>query len=155
MDREGSKSQLRHTEPPRKNKRKNQNDGETSVREICATVAQQYIPVRTTTIWHVIFLWEANRTRSLSQLSKNTETGYVLWSINTINSLFVPNYHNFQCHFTTSVFTRTIPFKHYFDTKYLCTSSSFVIHFCYKIGLSHLVTLNYFTFSKTVIELTS
>lgn len=55
MDREGSKSQLRHTEPPRKNKRKNQNDGETSVREICATVAQQYIPVRTTTIWHVIF----------------------------------------------------------------------------------------------------
>lgn len=50
MDREGSKSQLRHTEPPRK-----RITGETSVREVCATVAQQYIPARTTTIWHVIF----------------------------------------------------------------------------------------------------
>jgi len=46
MDREGSKSQLRHTEPPRGKKV----TGETSVREICATVAQQYIPARTTTI---------------------------------------------------------------------------------------------------------
>lgn len=50
MDREGSKRQLRHTEPPRKRKR-----GKHQFREICATVAQHYIPARTTTIWHVIF----------------------------------------------------------------------------------------------------
>lgn len=155
MDREGSKSQLRHTEPPRKNKRKkSERRGNISQRNLCNSCSTIHSSKNNNNL-ACDFLWEANRTRSLSQLSKNTETGYVLWSINTINSLFVPNYRHFQCHFTTSVFTRTIPFKHYFDTKYLCTSSSFVINFCYKIGLSHLVTLNYFTFSKTVIELTS
>lgn len=75
MDRERTKSQLRHTEPPRK---KITGGGKRQFREVCATVAQQYIPARTTTIWHVIFSERQKGQGCCHSCPKNTETGYVL-----------------------------------------------------------------------------
>lgn len=131
MDREGSKSQLRHTEPPREKKKK-QERGKRQFREICATVARQYIPARTTTIWHEIFserqIWQGcchscpKHWNRLCTLIKKHHQVTLCAQLLTLQKLWIIQYH-----LTTFVFTCTIPFKQYFNTKYLCTFSSLLI----------------------------
>lgn len=114
LDREGSKSQLRHTEPPQgislSTKKINGGGWKHQIGEICATVARHYIPARTTTIWHVISSERQNGMR-WSQLSFNTETRSAILTHKHHHVTLCARFFSFkplQCRVTTSVFTRTI-----------------------------------------------